>query len=1612
MEKLRLSNKAFANKLIAILVIFCMIFVQYAIVGGNIVQAVAEELEEQETITKGENVEFNAFFRSDNGSTHEAELNLEETQKLYIEVSVKDKVSVRNAVINIKDANFNIKKDEIKDNRYISKIDTEANEIQLKGISSNNTVLIELPIEFKKQEKINSSYFEKEVNITLKGNTEDISQRVKDLEGSVTVKPLWTAYTELNLTQSIDKYFSLGDKGTILQQTVKSEVKNNALPRYKEVIQTEAPTVANEKPERVTVLVDGEKVDDNNVEYNNGTVKVTYSKIDDSDGNIEWGDAKKEYTFMYHYNSTTPLVETPIKLNTKVESSQYTKDDNVTKEDTTEIVATPIGNITTVETTLTGDIYKGYLYENEAKELQYVERNDIDVSYIEGIENIQLQTNNNTYANEAGIGVISAQNITYKQTQVNKKEILKLLGQEGKVTIKRATGEVITEITKDTQEDEKGVITVEYPEGETGIVIETTKPQVEGKMTVLNTKAISGVTNQPRTAISLIKQLIVNPEIITNVSKEGTTASLEMKEPTTEASIEVNRTSLTTTQENQKIEIKAMLNTNDAKQDLYANPSLAIELPSDIQSVNVESIDKLYGDEFTDVRASQGVVNGKQVIRIDLTGEQKEHKEAGINGTVLNIKANVTLNKKAISKKDNIKMTYTNAKATQYKDAQPIGTAETPLEIIYPKALITTNEIADLQVETFGEQEEVTKTIPYGAGEKVLNIGSKVINNNSSEIKDVKILGTFGTQGTVKIGEKVFENNINSMLVGEFAVNNADMSKVKIYYTENESATDDIEDTNNRWQSTLTNVSAIKKYLVVVSNMVNGEELDINYNVKVPANLEHNQKMYQGYTVKYNDDKTIGDHQVSATTIQLKTGIGQKIEAKSSVKVGNSVVNNNEIVKRGEKIEYNIEISNTGDEDIKNAVVRGIVPEGATLLNSKNEKYYGVYTESPEREVNFEIPEIKAGEKINKSYIVKVNDNAQTQSAINQAMSVEYNGNEVHKSQSTLIVGDIQSPIEATTSYYQDSEVIAGTSLNIGVDITNKTNQEINNVVVTWEMPKGFNMKSNALISDIEAKENTSITYTIDKIEAGQTANVLALLGIDDSVVDGDYPISATVKYNNEVYKTNSADVKVKTKEQMSVNTISDAKDRVLNIGEIVTYKITMKSNRNLSKERVEVTDILPTYMMLKEATLKDGAGNVTNLPIENDGMFSQKIAFAENEEKTLTLKAEVVCIDELYEDEVLKNEISVLLDNKSVYKSEVESTLKANTESEKTNSISGYAWIDANLNGQIDTDEEILSNIGVKLLNVATNEFAKQDDGQEIVEYTDDEGLYTFENVPTGQYIIIFEYDTSLYKTTEYMKEGADESVSSKAISRTIDDDGEKITIGATDVINVQESTQVSNENIGFEEKGKFDLDLDKHISRIVVNNKDGIKTYDYSKGDLAKIELDKKKISGSSVIFEYEIRVSNNGEVAGYAKEIEDTMPSDLTFSSEMNPTWYQSGSALKTNCLENEIIEPGENKTIKLFLTKVMTESNTGMITNTPEITEAYNEDGTIEISSTSGKTTNYESGYTTTSDAIVTTKPNLSLVYTTLLLVIVTLLGAGIFVLKKETIKIDEDIFKGL
>lgn len=110
----------------------------------------------------------------------------------------------------------------------------------------------------------------------------------------------------------------------------------------------------------------------------------------------------------------------------------------------------------------------------------------------------------------------------------------------------------------------------------------------------------------------------------------------------------------------------------------------------------------------------------------------------------------------------------------------------------------------------------------------------------------------------------------------------------------------------------------------------------------------------------------------------------------------------------------------------------------------------------------------------------------------------------------------------------------------------------------------------------------------------------------------------------------------------------------------------------------------------------------------------------------------------------------------------------------------------------------------------------------------------------------------------------------------------------------------------------------------------------------EIVKVDLHRKHINDVTVKFRYSIRVINEGEIAGYAKEVKDYIPEGLKFLAEDNSQWTQvSDNIITTDALANTLLQPGEYADVEVVLTWINNADNMGLKVNTAEISKDYND-----------------------------------------------------------------------
>ena len=173
-----------------------------------------------------------------------------------------------------------------------------------------------------------------------------------------------------------------------------------------------------------------------------------------------------------------------------------------------------------------------------------------------------------------------------------------------------------------------------------------------------------------------------------------------------------------------------------------------------------------------------------------------------------------------------------------------------------------------------------------------------------------------------------------------------------------------------------------------------------------------------------------------------------------------------------------------------------------------------------------------------------------------------------------------------------------------------------------------------------------------------------------------------------------------------------------------------------------------------------------------------------------------------------------------------------------------------------------------------------------------------------------------------------------------------------------------------------------------------------------IAKVELDKKKLDKTTVKFVYKIRVTNEGELEGYATEITDYIPDGLEFNLDDNKAfgWEKKGDdKVTTRALETKLLKPGESAELTIVFRWKNNSKNLGLKTNIAAITEDYNEHNSKDIDSKPGDVIKpYEKEQEDDDDfalVMLSLKTGKIADYTLLVTSMIAVLGAGIYLVKK-------------
>lgn len=1524
---------------------------------------------------------------------------------LRLNIAVKEG-SLKNIKLNLENCNFKLK-----------------DEITIDQINAGENKKLNLPIVARNDNKFNLDLLNMESKIKLTGTysndnkTEEISKE-KSVLLEWNSEKLQTMDDETRKATKIlenniitNKIYTIdGEEKRVVQVKIKSGIKDNIYPIEKTQI-TANPLESGKKEEGKFVAENELKAE--KVEVAAYSTMATNGK----DGSINFGTVEENKLGSWQYDSESGKITITVN-NSKDENNCVAWAKNAVDEFVVTYIYNEesVKNVDMIETTVESNL-KLYVDENGLNKTSSKSTNaekdmllELDIQAPESLSKRNIQKGEsfaeawtlNISNTQIGGDILAASEIDklniadskdikpvthYNATYINKEDFINILGKNGKIVIiNMATSKKLGEITKEsTIENNDKILGISYSENASQIGVQISKPVKAGKLSIASRKTLNiSSVEEYVSKIDKIDSLTINA--IAGIPKAGEenfiylteppiSKQISLVSPKSNAELGINlgkdKETLPVGEEN-KVDFTVTLHTSKETDKLFNNPTVQIELPEQVKEAsiveNTEGISNANGLELN------GITINNNIIEVKLTGNQGEYVDYNGQDTTITFSANLKTPELQPTTTGDIKLTVVNGEEKIEDSKQVTFSAE--------KGIILANSISNYN----GEEPEIlaikenSKTgLLSEEKSAIAQVKGTIINNTEKDVENVVVVGNFAGEGST----------ITPILKEQIAVENATVE----YSADGQT-----------WEAyNAEKASTYKNYKITFAKLADKSITTFTYKIEIPENLGANKSMNSTYAIE------IEDKIQKAAAITLETP--QKIEIEVSAKaISDTVYEEQEVT-------FTVDVTNKSNVTAKNVSLEASLPEELELV-SKPENF-----------------DIEAGKTITKTITAKVKalPEETKQKDITTTIKAIPNGKEDQAK--TVEVKNVvkQALIKATIedAYSDGAEFIyEGGQLGYKTTITNVSDETLTNVVITSKLPEGtkldeyeetrvflINSDGEETKKEVEI-ENDKIICKIKEIKPKEFI-IMRIYLVDSNTlknnktektltymvnINADQIIDYTLK-KDTILVNPKLDFKV-----TSENITDPTRNKYVQSGDVLKYVAEVTNNTKYKHYIMFNTNIINDFKLDKiqcEISGEDMSDSISKKGIYtiNIGLDAgeklivkwQGTVLAEKEENIKIISESTNSIGENIDKQtqtieyILKGTKTEEPDKPGT---DEPGTDKPDTPTDKTYSISGTAWLDENEDGIKDEKEKLLKGILVKIKQINKDnvaEYLKGEDGKEITAITDNDGEYEFKELKAGKYIIEFEYNTKTYKLTP---------VTNKDSVPTAPTTSEGTTV-KTDTLNVT-NENIENINIGLVLNSKFDLELNKYITKVTVQNNSGTTEYNYNNEQLAKVEIKAKQMASSTVLVEYQIEVKNNGAVPGTATVIADYLPKGLKFNSEMNTNWYQGTDGnLYTEELKDIMLEPGESKQVKLVLTKAMTSNSTGTFTNAAEIYEDKNDFGLVDTNSTPANKEQKENDYST-AELIISTATGSPMMYIGIIITSMLILGGGIYLINKKVI----------
>jgi len=1280
------------------------------------------------------------------------------------------------------------------------------------------------------------------------------------------------------------------------------------------------------------------------------------------------------------------------------------------------------------------NIYKGYLYANATSELKYAtDYNTIEKLEIVGGKNIskltvQDEPDKIQLITSTKIGLMN--DMYYRKTRVSVDEFKSILGQEGSIAIYTEADELIGYINKDTLvENEEYVF---YYEAQyNSVKFELTNILRDGPISIKNDKSIKETSDFSRNQISLFSSIntitALNVYVGEEVRGSSSEGNINLEETESRMELGIDTQDLSVEGKND-VAINVTLRTDEERYDLFENPTIDLEFPSAIESLEVTGMTLLYKNGLT-IDNWEVLTNayGKKVLRINLAGAQLEYTPGAVQeGTTVVAYTSIDVNRLTADTTENLKMTYTNkdtvrkSYSLEGKDSEDIS-----LNFVGRQELVRMTKITnEVGASVVGYDNDVEKIQIEPNLNQKLTITSALVNNYETTLNDVEIIGRIPFVGNKDENGNDLGTNFDSFLVNGILTTG---NLTDIYYSEEP----DAESNSSSWTLDVQDFSKIKSFKIVLreKTLGKGERLSFEYTLVIPETVGYNAKGYAIYTAYYKIDNQIYTNQSTVgiyteeKEVELEDIKEEEKQKLAELTIGTQVsqcgkvLGEEDTVYERQILKYTVVVKNTSDIIAENVVLK---------CNAENANLYYFYTYEYKNAVD-EDPimvgqqEEAIGEYAKDYEEIKVGD---LQPGESRTFEYEVIVKSLSEIETNQVFGKIEVSMEnqepKTTETIRNTiqKAKAEIKINFGgsepiderhkytnedfyflVYVKNISGESIKNAVITVNLPEEISYRyvtgptdKDVSIETKKASSGTLLMITIPEMSADDeerlTINTF-IEKIDESIFSRKVVITGNIKVDDEKYNSNEYEIELRqTGTTYEYSWTSVASRDVLEHGDNIIYTFKIKNTGGIDITNCSFSEVIPVGLEVENVILITNKGETesaeynektntlareTSIDVDeevelkiytrvNSGLFDRDQETIENKlvvdggksfEKFETnvisyaiKNQNVTTYGEWPEPGTSSDKSSQESNNSSTSgKSKSENNQKSNQASntstqskKKTYLITGTAWIDSNQDGIRQVDEKVKEAVVVTLYKANSNGGV---DATNAISTTAtlSSGMYRFENVEEGNYVIVFDYNSSKYKVTKYQVENAKATENSDVVSKNLTIKGETRTYGVTDVLTVNKS--LTSIDIGLVDKTNFDLKLDKEIETVLVKNSGGTRKYNFKNGENARIEIRSKYYKSSVLDITYKFKVTNEGDVPGYVNKVIDYLPDDVEVVLNASPGWYigQDDNLYYTGLVDEEI-GAGEKKEFKLVLRKSLANGEAAKLTNSAEIVEYTN------------------------------------------------------------------------